>query len=927
METIKLKRLPDGTYVTDPFITKDEWLSVLREAEKTGRDQQIGTLLMFLRSPQSKRTCTDIGKEYGMSYKAVNNIVVNFGRFSQKFLGNKFRIEREENKEDVFWAIPMLEKDLGKGRFEWTLRPELVAALRTLLIERMIAEYRGPVIKEGLDNSRSKELYKWRLLSSAKDKGIPEMLAVMTSQEMNILNWRTKDSIKDALKAFPSQIEDCFSKLITTDGDFYQKFNAFVAAGKQFLPKTDAERILKEKEAAFFLACINPKENAIYKWTLYKTAASYLGIEVDNKRPYDAFVEILNAIIAIENKDSELIDKLKAETRGFIWSDFLNAQDVLWQTQEFMKTSQSKNWLQQLYDSALSSGNWMFTNWFPQYVDSVTRFRAIFQDGRTAADADRETLEFFIRTPNNGISSNKHKSYTKAEFESILGIWPELFDIFKRCIKSDSIPKEEYNAVWSLIEPIQEQNRYAAFHRLWAGLFPDLLTSVIADDRFNSVYKRIKEIDSSLPDSTGTWLGDNFNLMQYFKEKVSFKESWHRAIFAWFLYETPFKIDNTQDMNKYIQLLKSNKNLILTGAPGTGKTYLAKKIAKEMGDDNPGFVQFHPSYDYTDFVEGLRPNDSGSFERVNGVFKQFCSDALHTNSAVNFDEAYGKLINDLSTYSSPMVIQSGIVSSASFGILVNSKGSLDLYNISTDLGTDAPLNDSPVEYPGFKKNGSLTKERIRDWEQQFYWKGYYKGVYQLLIDKYGLVEGENTTPVPRVFIIDEINRGELSKIFGELFFAIEPGYRGTNGRVKTQYQNLVEPGDPFEKGFYVPENVYVIGTMNDIDRGVESMDFAIRRRFAWKEVKVEDRIEMLDEEIRGSGSGAVDSQLFSILKDLRRKVAKQYGLPTYVIFQEPSLDAMATTYPITIEELQNIPGVGPGKAKRYGQEIIEIIKK
>lgn len=84
---------------------------------------------------------------------------------------------------------------------------------------------------------------------------------------------------------------------------------------------------------------------------------------------------------------------------------------------------------------------------------------------------------------------------------------------------------------------------------------------------------------------------------------------------------------------------------------------------------------------------------------------------------------------------------------------------------------------------------------------------------------------------------------------------------------------------------------------------------------------------MLDEEIRGSGSGAVDSQLFSILKDLRRKVAKQYGLPTYVIFQEPSLDAMATTYPITIEELQNIPGVGPGKAKRYGQEFIEIIKK
>ncbi len=85
--------------------------------------------------------------------------------------------------------------------------------------------------------------------------------------------------------------------------------------------------------------------------------------------------------------------------------------------------------------------------------------------------------------------------------------------------------------------------------------------------------------------------------------------------------------------------------------------------------------------------------------------------------------------------------------------------------------------------------------------------------------------------------------------------------------------------------------------------------------------------EMLDEEIRGGGSGAVDAELFSILKDLRRKIAKQHGLPTYVIFQEPSLDAMATTYPITIDELQNIPGVGPGKAKRYGKEFVELIKK
>ena len=99
---------------------------------------------------------------------------------------------------------------------------------------------------------------------------------------------------------------------------------------------------------------------------------------------------------------------------------------------------------------------------------------------------------------------------------------------------------------------------------------------------------------------------------------------------------------------------------------------------------------------------------------------------------------------------------------------------------------------------------------------------------------------------PFVFIIDEINRGEISKIFGELFFSIDPGYRGIKGIVKTQYQNLIEDGDAFKDGFYVPENVYIIGTMNDIDRSVESMDFAMRRRFAWKEVTAEDSMKMLD---------------------------------------------------------------------------------
>ncbi|MBQ5573960.1 MAG: DNA helicase RecQ [Bacteroidaceae bacterium] len=79
--------------------------------------------------------------------------------------------------------------------------------------------------------------------------------------------------------------------------------------------------------------------------------------------------------------------------------------------------------------------------------------------------------------------------------------------------------------------------------------------------------------------------------------------------------------------------------------------------------------------------------------------------------------------------------------------------------------------------------------------------------------------------------------------------------------------------------------------------------------------------------MRGGGSFAVDPELYSMLKDLRKKLSKQLELPPYVIFQDPSLEAMATTYPITMDELKNITGVGEGKAKRYGEEFINLIKR
>ena len=102
----------------------------------------------------------------------------------------------------------------------------------------------------------------------------------------------------------------------------------------------------------------------------------------------------------------------------------------------------------------------------------------------------------------------------------------------------------------------------------------------------------------------------------------------------------------------------------------------------------------------------------------------------------------------------------------------------------------------------------------------------------------------------------------------------------------------------------------------------------LSRPESFKVVEDTDFSEEPEPEIlKSGGSCAADDELFSILKDLRKKIAKKLGLPPYVIFQDPSLEAMATTYPISIEELQNIPGVGQGKAKRYGEEFVKVIKR
>jgi len=359
--------------------------------------------------------------------------------------------------------------------------------------------------------------------------------------------------------------------------------------------------------------------------------------------------------------------------------------------------------------------------------------------------------------------------------------------------------------------------------------------------------------------------------------------------------DEPDTIDNVKDRNDMNTdglildcktLLEKNHNIILTGAPGTGKTYLAKEIAKEMGCTNSEicFVQFHPSYDYTDFVEGLRPvskdDDSNvAFTYTEGIFRQFCEKALrnYADSKKNIEQLHKEksITETLDNFISDAIEQQKVFQTSRTKnkfYITNDDGhwlkvaipknevSNKLF-VSKDSIRDLLLNEKPINSVSDIK---VHFNRPHNSQEDSYIFVLYNELKKIKSDT-----GTNVKRIEKknfVFIIDEINRGEISKIFGELFFAIDPGYRGKDGAVRTQYANMVtEPnlfdnelkkekeskntGEPIDieyGNFFVPKNVYIIGTMNDIDRSVESMDFAMRRRFAWKEVTAEESMRILD---------------------------------------------------------------------------------
>lgn len=328
--------------------------------------------------------------------------------------------------------------------------------------------------------------------------------------------------------------------------------------------------------------------------------------------------------------------------------------------------------------------------------------------------------------------------------------------------------------------------------------------------------------------------------------------------------KTNFSIDD------YVGLLKKSKNLVLTGVIGTGKTYLAKQIAKKMQAEYD-LVRFHSAYSYSDFIEGLKPttwweNSSEHNEELkDGDFTIFCKKALQnlldsqkTVEELKEDKAIYQTMAKFTESMRDKIFQDGeyLLECVNIGKKVRVTDlNRSTITVTNDQGENVtiPWGNMVTIYKAYKKRKDLNWSLS---EIEKYLKIYHHHIiFFLFVKVYDKYQEENLVQVEEeiverkdfVFIIDEMNNADILKVFGEACATLDPENRGPIGKVKTKFIEHVPGYDLFYDGFYIPENVYIIGTMNDVSFERRILDFDTIKKFTWKEIKVEDRLSMWDD--------------------------------------------------------------------------------
>ena len=443
---------------------------------------------------------------------------------------------------------------------------------------------------------------------------------------------------------------------------------------------------------------------------------------------------------------------------------------------------------------------------------------------------NEDFLNRYLFMSNNGFSTIRQQLIKNHERKIIFDKVNSDFRLLENILLNGN--KEQ---CFNLIHELIGGNYWSVIYRFIRALFPNDFTAVDAPNHFSGLIQKLHD-DFEINLSETNQIGRSKEILNLIK----YDDVYKAQIFFWM-----YKEENQNNENEENQMANLNfpLNQILYGAPGTGKTYTTKKLAIEIIDGKEyldsteedrdiilarynelalanqiHFTTFHQSMSYEDFIEGIKPDtidNRVTYEVKDGIFKQI-SDFAISKTESNFDESYNNLLKEILANDNDF-LELKTATQKSFYIKVNSKNSLNLYTSENK-----------------NKQGSITKEKLNkqvNGHQEFDgWEGYVNGVIEYLKTKHNLEISGNSIEKKYVLIIDEINRGNVSSIFGELITLLEEDKRKGN-------KEEIEVVLPYSQDkFSVPNNLYIIGTMNTADRSVESLDTALRRRFSFVEM-------------------------------------------------------------------------------------------
>lgn len=709
-------------------------------------------------------------------------------------------------------------------------------------INELINIFTEHLKKYGLSGDPTQqEIYKWEIISKYHDNLDTDSIDFAKNiSEMNFQNLWYASNQRNAMLNFakyePEAYRSLHKLLYDESQPLQMRITAFTEGCdklwdekiKQYFPNQDTSSCCDERFISCLLAVKYPEKYTFYKNDVYQNLCELLGVESKKAgQKLVHFYDLLNEkVIPHVSSNVELCEMVDSEVsqHNCLKSLPLTAQTVIWNAMDEGVFKKKQIWLffpgdvQENFDDMVENNYISVYEWGE--IGSLDSNE--LRDQKGIRNALKEKVEEYkTREPGHSVKM--------------------LYDMKHNMIVGDYV-----------ISRNKDFNQIVAIGEVIGGYFFNQdhpVNNHCVEVKWNKCELDITDILKESHDSTS--LAPRL-------QNVT-KKDWAQKVIATLAETDDMEMSHERTNNdsvkmEEIEILRQKKQIILQGAPGTGKTYKTAAIAVSMcnpsfsdfedhqkvmeeyerlqNDGQIAFCTFHQSMDYEDFIEGLKPEvkgDAVEYNVENGIFKTIC-ELAQTKENADIATCIDKYLQTIKGYENKKIIPTVTGKSELYVWWTEGNDTISTRSVLSKSEKGDQYSPSPLNIEKVKMQ-ALGEGVENNWRQ------YAQAFINAVKKEYNL---ENqVSDKPYVLIIDEINRGNVSKIFGELITLLEADKRSGGG---SHHISLKLPYS--KEDFSVPSNLYIIGTMNTTDRSTGTIDYAVRRRFAF--VTLESRADVIE---------------------------------------------------------------------------------